>query len=713
MRGDPKPMGQRISIAIPTLVLLFGGLLLQQEPMTDKPASSLEIKLLREKLQAQLYSLHAGAQFPGATAGIALPDGSSLGLATGFSDKAKKISMTPADLMLQGSVGKTYVAAVALQFVDEGGLRLDDKVKNYLGGAPWYPRLPNADEITVRQLMNHTSGLVRYEFNEAFISDLVSQPDKVWKPEELVFYILDTKAPFVAGEGWEYSDTNYIVLGMILEKLGASKYYDLLKTRILGPLGLRHTVPSDSRTIPGLVQGYAGAGNPFGGRDEMFSDGRFVFNPQFEWTGGGIASTAEDLARWAKDLYEGRAFDPSLLPEMLNAVPAKLGPNVKYGLGAIVRQTPLGPGYGHSGYFPGYLTEMMYFPEIRTAVAVQVNTSVPRAIGKPLIQIIYDLAQIIKNEMAHDEASAAHSVGKENNGEKSGLLSEEGRSIQEGGPYLGQKPPGTSPEVFGPGIVSTEQREFNIIISPDGKEIYFSRTTAGSPTAIMVVLERNGRWTEPQIAPFSGTYSDMDPSMSPDGRMIFFGSTRPSGKENAEGCDIWVTQRTSSGGWSEPRDAGDTVNTAKNENYPVMAKSGNLYFQSNGHGGRGGLDIFRSEYKDGLYGKPENLGKAVNSGHNDFDAFVDPDESYIIFSSADRPEGFGSGDLYISFRKSDGRWTPAQNMGAGINSPSLEYCPKVSPDGRFLFFSSGRSGRGDVYWVDAKIIEQLRPESAP
>ncbi len=699
------------SISFPLLVLLFGWLLLHQEPFTSaRPATAQELTPLQEKLQARLDSLHAAAQFPGATAGFALADGSSFGLAVGYSDKDKKIPMTPSDLMLQGSVGKTYVAAVALQFVHEGRFQLDDKVKKVLGGEPWYSRLPNAEEITVRQLMNHTSGLVRYEFNEAFITDLIRQPDKVWKPEELVVYILDTEPPFPAGESWEYSDTNYIVLGMILEKLSASKYYDLLKTRILGPLGLRHTVPSDSRTIPGLVQGYAGTGNPFGGRDEMLSDGRFVFNPQFEWTGGGIASTTEDLARWAKDLYEGRAFDPSLLPGMLAAVPAKLGPNVKYGLGVIVRQTPLGPGYGHSGYFPGYLTEMMYFPETRTAVAVQVNTSVPRAIGKPLIQIIYDLAQIIKAETAPGESPAILLREEKDKGMNRAPISGTGRTDQDAGAYLGQKPPGTSPEVFGPGIISTDQREFNIIISPDGKEIYFSRTTSGSPTAIMVVLKKNGRWTDPQVVPFSGSHSDMDPSMSADGKKIIFGSTRPSGKDNAEGCDIWVAERTSSGQWSEPRNVGDAVNTAKNENYPLLVESGTLYFQSNGHGGKGGLDIFRSKFREGRYGEPKNLGNAINSKYNDFDAFVAPDESYIIFSSADRPDGVGGGDLYISFQKNNGLWTPAQNMGKNINSTFLEYCPKVSPDGRFLFFSSNRSGQGDIYWVEAKIIENFRLE---
>lgn len=348
---------------------------------------------IKTRLQSVMDAAQAGGTFAGITAGVVLPDGASFGLAAGVSDRETKTPMKPSDRLLMGSVGKTYVAAVALQLIEEGKISLEDKISAWLGREPWFPRLPNGEGATIRHLMTHTSGLVRYEFQEKFTNDLTRQAAKAWKPEELLAYILDLEPPFAPGQGWEYSDTNYIVLGLILERAGGAPYYDLLKKRVLNPLKLDDTVPSDSRNIPGLVQGYAGPGNPFGGTDAMIKDGLFAINPQFEWTGGGLASTAEDLARWAKFLYEGNAFNPALVATMVGAaVPARLGPDVKYGLGVIIRPTPLGPGWGHSGFFPGYLTEMMYFPDHRLAVAVQVNSGVPREIGKPLLRILYDLA---------------------------------------------------------------------------------------------------------------------------------------------------------------------------------------------------------------------------------------------------------------------------------------------------------------------------------
>src|ERR1041384_3869803 len=160
-----------------------------------------DIAALKQKLQIQLDDWHKGGKFAGAAVGVALADGTSFGLATGYSDRDKKTPMRPSDLMLAGSVGKTYCAAAAMQLIKEGYFSLDDRIEKYLGREKWFSRLPNANDITIRQLMTHTSGLVRYEFKDQFTKDLTANPAKVWKPEELIAYILDTETPFKAGQG--------------------------------------------------------------------------------------------------------------------------------------------------------------------------------------------------------------------------------------------------------------------------------------------------------------------------------------------------------------------------------------------------------------------------------------------------------------------------------------------------------------------------------
>lgn len=353
---------------------------------------------LKERLQAHLDGWRAGGSFPGAAVGVVLADGTAIGLATGVSDRAVGTPMRAEDLMLAGSTGKTFFAAVALQLIEAGRLDLDAPISRYLDSRPWFARLPNARDITVRMLMTHTSGLVRYEMNPRFTADLRASPDKAWSPEEEIAYLLDASPPFAAGQGWDYSDTNYIVLGMILEQITGTKVYDEVQRRFLGPLGLRQIVPSTSRRIAGLVPGYAGPRDPLGLPDEVLPNGVFVINPQFEWTGGGYATSALDLARWGHALYTGRAVSPAVVTLMTEAaVPARLGPETKYGLGVIVRaSTPAGPTWGHSGFFPGYQSELLHAVESRVTVAVQVNTSAPRSTGdRSLARFAAEMAGIV------------------------------------------------------------------------------------------------------------------------------------------------------------------------------------------------------------------------------------------------------------------------------------------------------------------------------
>lgn len=348
---------------------------------------------LRQQVQGALDSLRTTARFPGVTLGLVLPNGTAIGAASGFSDTARKVPMRPEDRMLQGSVGKTYVAAIALQLVQEGKLALDDPISKYLGAEPWFTRLPNHAAITVRQLMSHTSGLVRWEFDSAATAVMRAQPFKVWTPVERLTYLFDKPAPFAAGAGWEYSDTNFIVLGMIIETLTGHAYDDELRARLLGPLGLTNTIPSNQRRLEMVVNGYAGPRNDLGGFDASLVDGQLAVNPQLEWTGGGVASTATDLATWLRLLFSGRVVPRPLLDQMVAGVPSRLGANARYGLGMIVRDTPLGPAWGHSGFFPGYATEVLYFPERDVAVAIQVNGTDPYPRG--LVPFLFRIAGMV------------------------------------------------------------------------------------------------------------------------------------------------------------------------------------------------------------------------------------------------------------------------------------------------------------------------------
>ena len=301
------------------------------------------------------------------------------------------------------------------------------------------------------------------------------------------------------------------------------------------------------------------------------------------------------------------------------------------------------------------------------------------------------------------------------------------------GPYLGQKPPGLTAEIFAPGIVSTGHSEFCSVFSPDGSEFYWSLSGAPYPV-IAVMSQYKGRWTEPAIASFSGKYLDYDMAFTPDGNRLFFCSRRPLDGNGppTDHTDFWFVERQGAG-WSEPRHLEGPINSKAQEYYPIFAQNGTLYFSSTRPGGFGGGDLYRARFANGTYQEPENLGSSINTENFEGDLFIAPDESYIIVTCYGRSDSLGSGDLYISFRREDGSWSSMKNMGASVNSAANEHCPILSPDGKYLFFSSGRSrhpdyskeaitysekmkmmnswGNGrneDIYWIDARIIDNLR-----
>jgi len=277
------------------------------------------------------------------------------------------------------------------------------------------------------------------------------------------------------------------------------------------------------------------------------------------------------------------------------------------------------------------------------------------------------------------------------------------------GEYLGQKPPGMIPEIFAPGIISFDStEELNSIFSPDGKEFYFSLATPEKYT-IMFVKKNNNKWEKPIVASFSGKYDDVDMFITHDGLKFFFCSSRPvnEGEPPSEGFMIWTMDRTEMG-WTQPQFLESSINDGRHQVYPSLTNTGTLYFQSRRDGNIGGSDIYRSSFINGTYTKPENLGDSINTKYNEGDVLIASDESYMIVLCNERPDGYGKGDLYISFRKEDGLWTQLENMGETINTKYTEYCPALSPDEKYLFFTSRRTGKGDIYWIDAKIIEELK-----
>ena len=269
------------------------------------------------------------------------------------------------------------------------------------------------------------------------------------------------------------------------------------------------------------------------------------------------------------------------------------------------------------------------------------------------------------------------------------------------GPYLGQTPPGTTPQLFAPGVVSTRALELNATFTPDGNELYFSRKIDGRNT-LMTTVRVDDVWTPPVVASFSGTFADVDPFVTRDGRRLYFSSKRPvAGTGGSKDADLWYLERENEGAWGEPVHLGG-LNTAQDDYYTSVSDDGVLYFSIFGPSGSG--DIYRAGEQDGGYGPAERVDHGISTEASEHDPFVAPDASYLIFTS-DRQGGHGSGDLWVSFAAADGAWTEPVNLGESINTPEYEFCAMLSPDGRYLFFTS----RNDIYWVDSEVIESLRP----
>lgn len=298
-------------------------------------------------------------------------------------------------------------------------------------------------------------------------------------------------------------------------------------------------------------------------------------------------------------------------------------------------------------------------------------------------------------------------------------------------PYLGQTPPGQMPEPFAAGLVNTDAVELNSVFSPDGQEFFFTRMIEGPdeqqgyPGKMRLILfhsvfEETG-WSAPEplrLFPGSPHTWAADMSLSPDGQSLYFmGPFDP--QTGGEGdLNIWVSRKVD-GEWQLAAPLPSPLNSPSHEVYSSVVADGSLYFTTyrTGEGDAARSGLYRVQAKaGGGFEAPEPV--ALDPEQSIGDTFVAPDESYLIFSSG-RPGGVGGGDLYVAFRRDDGGWSDPINMGPEVNSTDLDYCPVVSRDGNYFFFSRRKSDpadggwpnvvAGDVYWMSAEIIERLRP----
>lgn len=258
-----------------------------------------------------------------------------------------------------------------------------------------------------------------------------------------------------------------------------------------------------------------------------------------------------------------------------------------------------------------------------------------------------------------------------------------------------------APEIYGAGLFTTGAWDFFMAFSPDQKRVLFGRADDRFEHYEIheTRLGDDGHWSAPVKPRFASGWSNADPHISPDGQRVFFISNRPHpGESSARAThDIWVAALQADGEWGDAMRLPAPVNDANLDEWsPAVAANGNLYFGAERPGTRGGSDLWVSRLVDGVYQPPENLGDAINTGAAEVEPWIAPDERYLLFSALRRADGVGGYDIYLSRRLPGGGWEKARLLEHGISTPAGDFNQSVTPDGKWLYFSSNRPLAGDV-----------------
>lgn len=335
--------------------------------------------------QKVLDDAKAKFDFPGAQAGVWTADGQWYGV-TGTSAPNGDRPPQRDDHTRIGSITKTFTVATLLQLVDQGKVSLDDPISKY------FPEIPNGDTATLRMLASMTSGIPPYSFNEDFQKAYFSDPNTVFRPQQLVDYIKKTPASFPAGTKVEYSNTNTVLLGMVIEQVTGKPFAEVLKAGILDPLGLTETsFPGDSNALPTPhLDGITEQTDP-DGEVKNATD----FNPSWGFTSGAMISTLDDLHAWSVALGTGDGWvSPVLQKERMASMTSSVEgntPQMAYALGFGVANGWI----GHTGELPGYNTSITYDPATGTSIVVMVNSDIPSDSKNPAPYISAQLQEAL------------------------------------------------------------------------------------------------------------------------------------------------------------------------------------------------------------------------------------------------------------------------------------------------------------------------------
>lgn len=244
-------------------------------------------------------------------------------------------------------------------------------------------------------------------------------------------------------------------------------------------------------------------------------------------------------------------------------------------------------------------------------------------------------------------------------------------------------------------FLTNYQNVRDIAISKNEDEIYFTIQSPDEQVSkIAFATKEKNKWSKPQLVSFTSNHRDIEPFLSDDGLRLYFASNRPlhDSISKSKDYDIWYVERNNQKSkWSKPINLGFPINSKYDEFYPSVAINGNLYFTSENPKSLGKDDIYVSYWKNNQYSEPENLGTNINSEGYEFNAYVSPNEKFILFAGYGKTDGLGSGDLYISYKNNDGEWVMAKNLGKIINSKQMDYCPFYHSTSKTLYFTSKRN----------------------